>query len=164
MKRRLIIMRHAKSSWDAGVSSDHARPLNARGKRDAPMMARELAERGWVPDQVVSSDAQRTRETWAGMEPVFGEVVPVRFERELYHAGLGDLQASAAGWDDGWETVLCLGHNPGWSEASSRLASRMIEMTTANCVLLEASAASWSAALEGPWQFVELIRPRAPRG
>ncbi len=161
--RRLILMRHAKSSWDAGVASDHARPLNKRGQKDAPRMAQELVQLGWLPDHVISSDAQRTRETWAGMEPVFGSEIPVRFERGLYHGGLGDLQSSADGWDVDWGTVLVLGHNPGWSHAAGALSSTMVQMTTANCALMEGDGATWADALSSPWTLIDLLRPRDPR-
>ncbi len=163
MQRRLILMRHAKSSWDAGVDSDHARPLTPRGRRDAPAMAQELVALEWVPDQVISSDAQRTRETWAGMEPVFGGDIDVTFQRELYHAGLPALQASSLGWSEDWGTVLALGHNPGWSDAAGRLASTLVEMTTANCALLEGEGATWLEALQGSWRLADLLRPRDPR-
>lgn len=163
MQRRLILMRHAKSSWDSGVSTDHARPLNARGRHDAPGMARELAARDWVPEQVISSDALRTRETWQGMEPVFGESIDARFENGLYHGGLPSLQASSLQWSAEWGTVLALGHNPGWSDAASRLANTLVEMTTANCALLEGEGPTWIAALGGSWRLTALLRPRPPR-
>ncbi len=65
MTRRLIVMRHAKSSWKHAGLTDHQRPLNKRGRKDAPRVARALIERGWTPRRVLSSDAARTRETWA---------------------------------------------------------------------------------------------------
>jgi phosphohistidine phosphatase len=163
MHRRLILMRHAKSSWDSGASTDHGRPLTPRGQRDAPAMAQELVTEGWVPDHVVSSDAQRTRETWEAMESLFGEEIHVHFERGLYHAGLPALQASSLRWSDGWGTVLALGHNPGWSDAASSLASTFVEMTTANCALLEGEGEAWIDALRGRWRLVKLLRPRDPR-
>lgn len=126
-------------------------------------MARELLALDWRPDQVVSSDAQRTRETWQRMQPVFGEEIDVRFERELFHAGLPSLQASSLEWSDEWRTVLALGHNPGWSEAASRMANAFVEMTTANCALLEGQGPTWPAALGGSWRLVSLLRPRDPR-
>ena len=58
--RTLLVMRHAKSSWSTGVT-DHERPLNARGRADAPRMAAALRELGWIPDHVLCSDAERTR-------------------------------------------------------------------------------------------------------
>ena len=63
MAKRLLVTRHAKSSWKSGEDSDHARPLNKRGRRDAPRVAAHLVGLGWVPEQVLSSDSQRTRET-----------------------------------------------------------------------------------------------------
>ena len=60
MQRRLMVMRHAKSSWKSQVPTDHERPLNERGRRDAARVGKRLAELGWVPDFVVSSDSRRT--------------------------------------------------------------------------------------------------------
>ena len=59
-ERRLILMRHAKSSWKQPGLTDHDRPLNGRGRQDAPAMADALVARGWLPDAVVSSTAART--------------------------------------------------------------------------------------------------------
>ena len=59
MERRLIVMRHAKSSWKNESLRDHERPLNKRGRRDAPRIGEELASLGWVPQRVISSDATR---------------------------------------------------------------------------------------------------------
>jgi hypothetical protein len=74
MQRRLMIMRHAKSAWSSDVASDHERPLNKRGRRDAPRVGKRLAKLGWVPEFVVSSDSRRTRETWERMQRRFPEV------------------------------------------------------------------------------------------
>ena len=90
--RRLILMRHAKSSWAIDGQEDHQRPLNKRGRRDAPRVAAALAARDWLPDFVVSSDAERTRQTWAEMNSAFSLDCGVRWTRDLYLAALGDLQ------------------------------------------------------------------------
>ena len=66
MRRRLIVLRHAKSAWDTDAATDHERPLNKRGRRDALRVAEKIAKLGWQPEQVISSDAERTRETWKG--------------------------------------------------------------------------------------------------
>lgn len=161
-ERRLILMRHAKSSWAREGLSDHQRPLNGRGRTSAPRMAHELSDRGWLPDQVISSTAQRTRETWSLMEPVLGSL-PLATSDELYLAGLGAIQTHARGWSEDWSCVLVLGHNPGWSEAASRLTGTPIEMTTANCVLMTGSGESWAEALTAHWELSALLRPREPR-
>ncbi len=79
MQRRIIVMRHAKSSWKSDAPDDHSRPLNRRGRRDAPRVAQELARRGWVPERVFSSDARRTRQTWEIMAPYFENAPQVRW-------------------------------------------------------------------------------------
>ena len=62
MQRRLMLMRHAKSSWKSQVPTDHERPLNERGRRDAARVGKRLAKLGWLPDVVVGSDSRRTEE------------------------------------------------------------------------------------------------------
>jgi len=160
MTRRLILMRHAKSSWKDLSLADHDRPLNARGKSDAARVAARLLELGWVPQKVTSSDAKRTRQTWKGMAKVLPDGIEARFTPELYLAGLDSIRAESRSWDTAIGTVLTLGHNPGWEEALSHLTGRDDGMTTANAALLIGRGASWAEALSGPWQLEDLIRPR----
>ena len=82
--RRLIVMRHAKSSWASGAQSDHQRPLNDRGRCDAPRVATALVDANWLPDLILSSDAQRTRETYDGMAVSFPGEIPVQFLSSFY--------------------------------------------------------------------------------
>ena len=86
MRRRLMIMRHAKSSWRSQVPTDHERPLNTRGRRDAARVGKRLAKLGCVPDHVVGSDSRRTQETWERMQKYFPEA-RVSFTRALPSAG-----------------------------------------------------------------------------
>ena len=72
MSLRLILTRHAKSSWDSPVAGDHARPLNERGRKSAKAIGQWLSGKGYEPVLVLSSDAERTRETWALMAPALG--------------------------------------------------------------------------------------------
>ena len=161
MNRRLILMRHAKSSWADGSLRDVERPLNPRGIRDAPRMAHLLEDIGWAPGRVVSSSAVRTRETWLGMAGVLDVVPPVTFTDDLYHAGLAAIIAHAQGWPDDAGPVLLLGHNPGWEHAASTLCGEALHLTTANVVLLEGRGTSWVAALRQPWKLHQLYRPKA---
>lgn len=158
--RRIILLRHAKSSW-AGSAADHERPLNDRGQRDAPRIGDALAAAGWRPELVVSSDAARTVETWRRMSPSFGErPIDARFSRDLYLAGLPELRAAARDWPDRHRTVMAIGHNPGWEGAASALSGEHVEMTTCNAVCLEGPAESWAAALEGRLAKILHLRPR----
>ncbi len=160
MKRRLILMRHAKSAWNTLASSDHERPLNKRGVKDAPRVASRLVELGWEPDVVLSSDATRTQETWQGMATVFEAGPDVLLTHALYHAGLEELWTEAHSVNEAYETLLALGHNPGWEMALYALSGVHEEMTTANAALLEGSGESWPEALRGRWELHALIRPR----
>jgi phosphohistidine phosphatase SixA len=160
MLRRLIIMRHAKSSWK-GETSDHDRPLSKRGRREAPVVAGQLEARGWSPELVVSSDSARTRETLARMVDQFNPWPQVEFTPALYLAGPHALREAVAGVPDEIATVMALGHNPGWEEAVAWLTDSRISLATADAALLESSGDSWREALreEGAWQLVDVIRP-----
>jgi phosphohistidine phosphatase SixA len=163
MKRRLILMRHAKSAWDSDAPSDHARPLNKRGRRDAPRIGQRLADLGWVPELVLSSDAARTTETWQRMSPPLdGDGARVRFLPNLYGAGVAIVRAELASVSDDVVSVLLLGHNPGWEEVLAYLTGAAARMTTANAALLDVDAASWAeaGAAEGAWHLDRLLRPK----
>ena len=160
MSRRLILMRHAKSSWSSGAATDHARPLNKRGRRDSPRIGTELNSLGWIPQAVISSDSERTQETWARMEPTLESGVDPIFTRDLYHGGFSDIAAACAALEDDVACAMVLGHNPGWEDTASALCDEQITMTTANCVLLEADG-SWADLMEyGAWRLVDVLRPR----
>jgi phosphohistidine phosphatase len=160
MQRRLIIMRHAKSAWDTDAPDDHSRPLNERGRRDAPRMGRALEERGWVPDLVISSDSQRTRETWAGVQAELGAEPEVKFTRDLYHAGAMEIAEFCEEMGGASQTIMVLGHNPGWQQAVGYFSGERQRMTTANCALLEAEG-EWADLMQAStWRLVDLLRPK----
>lgn len=166
MNLRLIVMRHAKSDWGSPELSDHERPLNERGRRDAPRIAHRLIELGWTPDYVASSDAVRTRETWELMEPLFtgqsSKSIDVEFRNSMYLAGRNELSHVLSGLADRCPCALALGHNPGWEEAASWFAGQPLHMTTANAVLLSITATDWATAVaqRGEWQLVDHLRPK----
>ncbi|UWQ62967.1 histidine phosphatase family protein [Leisingera caerulea] len=103
----LILTRHAKSAWDTSVPSDHARPLNKRGRRSAPAIADWLRGNGHLPDQVISSSSRRTRETFELMD--LG--VPAAFTERLYHANSDILFKVLCQAEK--PRVMLIGHNPG---------------------------------------------------
>ena len=162
MERRLIVLRHAKSAWDTDAPDDHSRPLNARGKKDAPRIAARLAELGWLPQVVVSSDSMRTRQTWARMEEALGADADVTFLRRFYHGGLGAVREIVSGVADDVSSVMVIGHNPGWEDMASELAGGYVNMTTCNAALLTVKADDWAEALslEGCWEMQALLRPK----
>ena len=160
--KRLILLRHAKSDWADAATSDHERPLNKRGRRDAPAMGEAIAALGWTPEVVISSDAKRTRETWERMRETLGGSAEPTFSSSLY---LGDLEAirlALAGVDDEVTTVMVIGHNPGWEDAASTLTGTSISLTTCNAAMLTVQAESWdeAASLDSCWRLEHLLRPR----
>lgn len=160
MGKRLIIMRHAKSSWTSGAASDHERPLNKRGRKAAPLVGACLNELGWIPDLVIASDSKRTRETWRRMCTEFPGTIEERYDPGFYHGGLADIKSACATLPGDISTVIVLGHNPGWEGAVAELSGQWVRMTTANAALLESDAEDWAEAMPSDWMLVDLLRPK----
>ena len=160
--KRLILMRHAKSAWNTDAKTDHERPLNARGIKDAPRIAGAIAERGWQPQLVLSSDSKRTQETWRRMEKAFDKFPLVTFLPSLYHSGIGDIQEAIEFIHPDTQTILILGHNPGWSNACGWLSGTYIEMKTATAILMTSPEESWQKAIQTPssWNIEHILHPK----
>ncbi len=160
MSKRLIIMRHAKSSWSSGATSDHQRPLNKRGRHAAPRVGARLHELGWIPDLVIASDSERTRETWQRMQAEFPRSIEERFSSSFYHGGLDAIASACAMLTEDISTLLVLGHNPGWEYAVEKLSGQWVRMTTANAALLESDLNDWAEVMVANWTLVEVLRPK----
>ena len=118
----LYLLRHAKSSWDDPTLADHDRPLAARGRRDAKLIARHLRGAGVDPELVLCSSAARTRETLELLRPALAGAT-VMVEEELYGASSDDLLARLRLVPNTVGSVLLIGHNPGLHELALSLAS-----------------------------------------
>lgn len=160
-RRRLIVMRHAKSSWKEPGQRDEQRPLNKRGRRDAPRIGERLAAEGWAPERVLSSTAQRTRETWSLMSAAFAAAPEVSFHDELYLAGPVEVEAALRALPASVETALVLGHNDGWEGVVTWLSGQRVTLTTANAALLSCEAPDWDAAVAAAprWRLHDVLRP-----
>ena len=119
MNHRLLLIRHAKSSWDDGSLADRERPLAGRGRKAAERMGAHLQNEGLRPDVVLCSPSKRTRETLELLEFSGAEVT---YLDELYGASAHDLLASAREVRDDAEVVAVVGHNPGVQDLSIELA------------------------------------------
>lgn len=161
MQRRLIVMRHAKSAWNSAARTDHERPLNGRGRRDAPRVGAALVELGWVPDLVLSSDSQRTRETFSGLRESFPGEVKATFLPSFYHGGLRATREEVPRVDAGVGCLLLLGHNPDWDDLVRELTGKEVVMKTATAALLTKELPGWEAAFDsGNWTLEQVIYPR----
>lgn len=165
---RLMLARHAKSSWGDLTLGDHDRPLNARGKRSAPMVASELAALGCVPDLVYSSTSARTRETWALMEPHFGGHSRVEFVRDLYLASPRMVLATIASAPPEAESLMILGHNPSTHALAAYLSRRgeeeLIDLLrtkfpTGAVAVVDLAVEHWAKAEEGG-ELSHFVLPR----
>jgi len=127
--KTLTIFRHAKSSWDDSDLTDFDRPLNPRGKRDAPEMGHRLKAAGIRPSLILTSPATRA---WATARIVAHEIAyPIEFlqrERDLYNAGTNTLKSIICEQDDGFNSLMVIGHNPGLTD----LVNELLPGTTNN--------------------------------
>jgi phosphohistidine phosphatase len=161
--KRLILTRHAKSSWDDPLTPDHDRPLNERGKAAAADLGIWLASRGYVPDEVLCSDALRTRKTWSGIAPALPGTPILHLKPALYHAGpdvmLAVLRHAAA------ETVMVIGHNPGIGEFAHRLVARepanaeFNRYPTGATLVCDFAVDSWDKVTFGQGTTVDFVVP-----
>ncbi|MCL4266520.1 MAG: histidine phosphatase family protein [Anaerolineae bacterium] len=161
MTKTLLIMRHAKSDWDNTRLSDHARPLNKRGKQDAPHMGKLLKDEDLTPDLIITSTAERaltTAELVALACDFEGELVTTR---HFYHADPATYLELLQGVDDQYNRVMIVGHNPGMEELVTDLTGQAEHFTTANIAHVELPITSWSQLNEDTTgTLLHLWRPK----
>jgi len=162
--KRLILTRHAKSAWDDPTMADHDRPLNERGKAAAADLGQWLASRDYVPQQVLCSDALRTRKTWSGVAPALPGSPVLDLKPALYHAGadvmLAVLRHASA------NTVMIIGHNPGIAEFAAKLVKtpplnpEFNRYPTGATLVVDFVASNWADVGFGAGAVVDFIVPR----
>ena len=166
---QLLLLRHAKSSWDDIAVSDRDRPLNARGRRAAAAMRREMRELGLAPDLILVSAAKRTMETMAALEP-WDDTPLIEPMDDLYLASEVRLFAALAEVAETVRSVLLIGHNPGLHELAVALtdpgtsAGRLvqtIEEGFPTMALAEFSITGpWSRLRPGGARLLRFLTPR----
>ena len=124
--KRVILMRHAKSDWSNAGQTDHQRTLNVRGRKDTPQIAQKIKDYGILPDLILVSDAQRTRETWQILSEILPSA-PTRFTHDLYLASAQQIIKTIEEVDPLIDTVLILAHNPGITDVFYSLAGVQID-------------------------------------
>lgn len=165
--RQLLLMRHAKSSWDDPRLSDHARPLNPRGRAAAAAMRRMMQEAGLAPDLVLVSSARRTLQTLEALEP-WDDTPLVEPMDALYLADPPQLLQVLRGVAETVRSVLLLGHNPGLHDLALLLAGpgerperrRLGEGFPSGSLAELHIPGSWAALNEGGATLVRFTTPR----
>lgn len=158
--KTLLILRHAKSSWDHPELADHDRPLNRRGFRDAPRMGRLLARRDVVPELILTSTANRARTTAELVAEASGFAGTFEEVPTLYHAGpetYFEVVRASAGDED---RVMVVGHNPGIQRLVAWLGGADERMPTAALAHVEIDVDGWEGLDGAASRLVSLWRPR----
>ena len=158
MISRLILMRHAKSSWKYPELSYHERPLNKRGRKASIKIAKELIRLNWIPNKLYSSDSERTRKTWKRMNKHIKDV-DVEYSRKFYHSKPKKIMKNIPD-DLEHETIMILSHNPGCADFLEHLCGEWYRMPTAATALLtiKDNSKSWKECAN--WELEELLIPR----
>jgi phosphohistidine phosphatase len=168
-RRRLVLLRHAKSSWSDPDLADSERPLAPRGERAARLIAGQLVKRKLQPDRVLCSTAKRTRETWNRIRPVLAHPPEEVLEPELYLAEPPTLLARIRQTPPRVGTLLVIGHNPGLQQFAAMLAERAhpelaerlrAKFPTAAMLAFAFEGADWSGLAECPLEFLAYDIPR----
>ncbi len=160
--KTLLILRHAKSSWKDTLLADHDRPLNKRGKQDAPRMGKLLKEQGLVPDRIISSTAKRARNTAKAVAKACHCEDRVELTPEFYHAGPGAYLAVLQNVQDDDQRVMVVGHNPGMEALVAHLTGRMETMPTAAIAHVALPIEKWAELdYEVQGELLALWRPKA---
>jgi len=167
--RKLLLLRHAKSSWDDPALADDERPLSHRGRRAAHLVSTLITCRNLRPDLVLVSTALRTRQTWEAVAPALPAATPVLFEDALYGACRTEIVERLRRIDDGTGSVMVIGHNPalerladslvdgaGDADALDRLAEKFPTAALAEIAL---DIASWVALDDGCGTLESFTRP-----
>jgi phosphohistidine phosphatase len=151
----LMLLRHAKSDWTDEGLLDKDRPLNPRGKKAAPEMAHWLEKQKLIPDRILCSTAQRTRETLELMKGVWSAHPEVHLIDRLYLASPQTILEEAMGHAAGAQSLLIIGHNPGIEMLATKLSDEPCEMRTCTAVIFQTSdgwpadwwdSSSWTVA------------------
>lgn len=159
---KIGLVRHAKSSWDNPTLNDHDRPLNRRGKRDAPIMANKVESLFGVPDLLVSSTAVRAFST----ARVFRKEMKLSENQlvskgSLYHSTESDVLEVLSNVDDAVNYVLIFAHNPTMTFLANSFKGEMINnVPTCGVVMLESTADSWVDVHHSNTKRLQFIYPK----
>lgn len=146
MKRTLIVMRHAKTEMQQFGQKDFDRNLQERGKKDAALIAKRLADHGFKPDLILTSSANRTEQTTAIVKASASfETIATQSLPQLYHATTGVIETAVMAVDDRVQTLMIVGHNPGISEFVYHCNPDVVvhDMPTSSVVVFNFNADNW---------------------
>jgi phosphohistidine phosphatase len=161
LMKTLLVLRHAKSSWDNPRLADFERPLNKRGKRDAPRMGELIKREEIVPDLIISSSAKRALSTAEAVAQACDYESEIQTTRLLYLAGPDEYLEVINAIADVYDRVMVVGHNPGMESLVEDLTGEWLRMPTAALAQIRLNIDSWSElALESDEELVDYWQPK----
>lgn len=164
--KTLILVRHAKSSWDNAEQTDFERPLNARGLADAPIMASRLKLHVPQIDSLISSTAVRALTTAELFAPAFGkQLKEIVLRPALYHASPEVLLQTVKAIPSNIEVAALFSHNPGISYFANSLSNfNMIDMPTCGVFVVQANIEHWQSFELGTNTHQAFLYPKQIQG
>jgi len=143
--KKLFVVRHAKSSWDNPDLEDFDRPLNKRGKQDAPEMGGRLSNNIDTPDLLLTSPAKRAKKTASKIaKKIDYNKKDIAKDKRLYHAGIRLIKEVVKEVDDRVDSLMIFGHNPGFTDFVNNISDASIDnIPTCGVVAIEFDISSW---------------------
>ena len=162
MHRLLVLVRHAKSSWDQEGLADFDRPLNHRGEKNAPEMGKRLAESGFTVDKIISSPATRAMTTAKQIaEQVDYEPNQIVENPDIYEAGLKKLINVVTSLNSEDKSVMLVGHNPGFTYLCNYLCDARIDnMPTCSIAKIRFEKEHWDKITEHSGVLIDFDFPK----
>jgi phosphohistidine phosphatase len=158
--KTVYLMRHGKSKRGPEYETDYERPLAKRGKRDAARMGEYLAERGSIPDLIVSSSAERARDTALRFAEAADCGAEIRFEEGLYFTDDQAYLDLIWALDDTLASVMFVGHNPATESAIETLSDGYAHMPTGAVACVQFEVETWGDVEEGMGHLAWVERPK----
>lgn len=158
--KQLLLVRHAKSSWDDASLTDQQRPLNARGKQDAPRIGRYISHHLPHPQHIFTSPATRAATTARLIAAEYPQPIMLTLSEDLYTFSGRALLACLRGLPDHYTTLMLVGHNPAMTDAVNQLcASDILNIPTCAVALVQIHSEHWSDCTR-PCVLANYIRPK----
>lgn len=166
---RLLLMRHAKSSWNDAPEADFDRTLSGRGRRACRLMADYMNAHALLPDLILCSSAQRTRETLAGLVTAFSHDHRILLTRRLYDTSQSDGHETIRNHGGTAKTLMLIGHNPSVQQMAldlaiegdpAQLAAIETKYPTAALTVLDFEVNNWSELRSQMGRILNFVRPR----
>jgi len=158
--KQLLLVRHGKSDWGNASLKDFDRPLNKRGKENAPEMAERLIKKGFKFDLIVSSPAKRAKTTAKFFAEAY-QTESIHYEEAIYEANTTTLLKVVNALDDAADTIIMFGHNPGFTDLANELSDADIyNIPTAGMVLMSFPYDTWKMVSRGTGELVFFDYPK----